>query len=109
MSATTVSERKRAEAARRAHAAQQVVDQLRAYARSRSGRFVIFGSFVDRRMRHDSDFDVLIDFPTGEIPAAWDFVEEACSSASLDPDIHDASTSKAVFVDRVIAKGIVVS
>ncbi|MGU3659551.1 hypothetical protein [Methylobacterium fujisawaense] len=70
---------------------------------------MIFGSFVDRRMRHDSDLDVLIDFPTSDIPAAWDFVEEACSRASLDPDIHDASTSKAEFVDRVVAKGIVVS
>jgi len=109
MSATTLSERKSLEATRRANAASQVVDQLRAYARSKAGRFVVFGSFVDRRMRYDSDLDVLIDFPVAEVPAAWDFIEEACSRAKLDPDIHDASTSKSAFVARVISKGLVLA
>ena len=109
MSATTLSARKALEAARRANAAAEVVEQLRTYARSKVGRFVVFGSFVDRRMRFDSDLDVLVDFPETEAPAAWDFVEDACSRARLDPDIHDASTSKAAFVARIMSKGVVLA
>ncbi|MGY2046980.1 nucleotidyltransferase family protein [Methylobacterium sp. JK268] len=85
-----------------------MLEQLRDYAHARAGRFVIFGSFVERRMRHDSDLDILIDFPVAGIPAAWDFVEEACSRADLPPDIHDASTSTPSFVERILAKGLIV-
>lgn len=109
MSATTISARKALEAARRAAAASEVVEQLRTYARSKAGRFVVFGSFVDGRMRFDSDLDVLLDFPETETPAAWGFVEDVCSRARLDPDIHEASTSKAAFVARVMSKGMVLA
>lgn len=88
-------------------AATRVVERLRAYARSGTGRFVIFGSFVARRLRYDSDLDVLIDFPASDSAAAWEFVEDACARARIEPDIHDASTSKPAFVARVIASGIV--
>ena len=109
MCVTTLSERKAAEAARRDRAASAVVDELRAYAAATGGRFVLFGSFVDRRMRYDSDLDILIDCPADRAPEAWDFVERICAEADIAPDIHDASTSRPAFVERVTAKGLVLS
>ncbi len=107
MCVTTLSERKTAEAARRDRAATAVAHQLRAYAAVSGGRFVLFGSFVDRRMRHDSDLDILIDFPAGRTADAWNFVEETCSENDIAPDIHDAATSKPAFVERIVAKGLI--
>ncbi|WP_409564267.1 nucleotidyltransferase domain-containing protein [Methylobacterium sp. J-076] len=36
----------------------------------RGGRFVVFGSFVTGRMGHDSDRDVMIDFPEARLRRA---------------------------------------
>lgn len=109
MRVTTLSERKATEAARRDHAASRVAAALRAYATETGGRFVLFGSFVDRRMRYDSDLDVLIDFPADRIAEAWDLVEWTCAEADIEPDIHDTGTSKPAFVERVLAKGFVLA
>lgn len=109
MRVTTLSERKAAEAARRQDAASRVAETLGAYAAEAGGRFVLFGSFVDRRMRYDSDLDVLIDFPADRIAEAWDVVERTCADADIPPDIHDAATSKSAFVERVLAKGLVLA
>lgn len=107
MSVTSLSERKTNEAARRDRAASAVTDALRAYAAATGGRFVLFGSFVDRRMRYDSDLDILIDFPADGITAAWDVVERACAEADIMANISDTATSKPAFVERVFAKGLV--
>lgn len=107
MRVTTLSERKATEAARRDHAASRVAAALRAYAAETGGRFVLFGSFVDRRMRYDSDLDVLIDFPADRIAEAWDLVERTCAEADIEPDIHDTGTSKPAFVERVLARGLI--
>jgi predicted nucleotidyltransferase len=107
MIVTTLSERKAREAGCRAEAASQVAALLRAYATAHGGRFVLFGSFATGRMRHDSDLDVLVDFGQAESAAAWRFVEEICRQAGIEADIHDAATSKAPFVARARADGLV--
>lgn len=103
---TTLEARKSAEIARRRNAADQVVAELREYAVRNAGRFVIFGSYASNRMHFDSDLDVVIDFPAGDLARAWQFVEDSCAKHALPVDIHDASTTKPAFLDRVREKGI---
>lgn len=107
MRVTTLPERKAIEAARRDAAASRVAEALRAYASAVGGRFVLFGSFVDRRMRYDSDLDILIDFPADRIAEAWDLVERTCAEADIEPIIRDTATSKPAFVERVLARGLI--
>jgi len=109
MRVTTLSERKAAEAARRKRAADHAVRELDEYARKHGGRFVIFGSYATDTMRFDSDLDVLIDFPADSTGDAWRFVEDVCAKLGVPLDVHDARTTKAGFVDRVHASGLVLS
>ena len=65
----TVSERKAREAARRRAAANLVMAEIREFGHLRGGRFFVFGSAAEDRMKYDSDFDVVVDFPSaGENP-----------------------------------------
>jgi predicted nucleotidyltransferase len=107
MIVTTLSERKARETERRAEAASQVAALLRAHATAHGGRFILFGSFATGRMRYDSDLDVLVDFEPAESAAAWRFVEDACREAGVEADIHDAASSKAPFVARAWAEGLI--
>jgi tRNA nucleotidyltransferase (CCA-adding enzyme) len=50
---------------------------LAAYAASRGGRYLLYGSAARGTMRHDSDVDILADFPPEAIDDAWVFAEEA--------------------------------
>lgn len=109
MTITTLTERKAAEAARRKRAADEVVRQLRGYARVHGGSFVVFGSYVTDTMRFDSDLDVLVDFPPERSGDAWRFAEDICARLSVPLDIHDACTTKAAFTERVRSKGLVLS
>lgn len=102
---TTLAERKRAEAERRRRAADAVVLALESYARREGGRFVVFGSYVTGAMRYDSDLDVMIDVPVCRSGEAWRFIESACAEHGIEPDIHDAATSRLAFVRRVRAQG----
>lgn len=103
---TTLAERKQAEARRRSRAAEQAVEALRAYARETGGRFVVFGSFVTNGLRYDSDLDVMVDFPASASLDAWLFAEDVGQRLDLPIDLHDAGTSKAAFVERVLARGV---
>jgi predicted nucleotidyltransferase len=109
MAVTTLTERKAAEAARRRRAADDVVGELRGYARKHGGRFVVFGSYATGTMRFDSDLDVLIDFPPELSGAAWRFAEGVSAGLELPLDIHDARATKAAFIERVLSKGLVLS
>jgi predicted nucleotidyltransferase len=59
----TVPERKVREAARRRAAARDVMVEAREFAAVHGGRFYVFGSVAEDRMKYDSDFDVVVDFP----------------------------------------------
>ncbi|MDP4024759.1 nucleotidyltransferase domain-containing protein [Methylobacterium sp. NEAU 140] len=103
---TTVDQRKAAERDRRVRAAEAIVARLSAYARREGGRFVVFGSFVGARMRHDSDLDVLIDADGDGRRAAWAFLEDLGIEHGLDLDLFDRATTKPAFVARVEATGL---
>lgn len=103
----TVSQRKSQEAARRRDAAAAIMAELASYAEAKGGRFLIFGSVAKGRMTHQSDIDVLIDFPPETEPEAWQFVEEACRRHGLSGDIYSVSTTKREFIDRVSSGAVV--
>jgi predicted nucleotidyltransferase len=97
----TVPQRKAREASRRCAAADHVMAELRAFGAAHGGRFLVFGSVAEGRMRFDSDFDVVVDFPADREAAAVDFVEEACRRQRLPVDIHLKSASSNRLLDRI--------
>jgi len=97
----TVSERKAREAARRRAAANLVMAEIREFGHLRGGRFFVFGSAAEDRMKYDSDFDVVVDFPSSAESEAVEFVEEACRRFDLPSDVHLKSRASARFLDRI--------
>ncbi|MDB5608541.1 MAG: hypothetical protein JWP25_5441 [Bradyrhizobium sp.] len=59
----TVPERKAREAARRRAAACDIMTEAKEFAAVRGGRFYVFGSVAEDRIKYDSYFDVVVDFP----------------------------------------------
>ena len=97
----TLKERKAAEADRRRRAVEDLRLALSAYAREHGGRFLLFGSAARGDMRHNSDVDILVDFPADVLDDAWNFAERACWDRRLDPDITPFSWCKGRFLERV--------
>lgn len=97
----TLSERKAAEAARRAAAVEALVSVLAGYARAHGGRFLIFGSAARGRMKFDSDVDLLMDFPPEAMDDAWTFAETACWDRGLEPDLLSYGGCKPEFLDHI--------
>lgn len=106
---TTLPQRKAAEAARRRRAAGEAVCELRDYARSHGGAFVVFGSFVKDALRFDSDLDVMVDFPVETSAEAWRHAEAICERRAIPVDLHDARTTRPAFADRVRRTGLVLA
>lgn len=107
MGIVTLEERKAREARRRRAAAEAVMAALASHARaSGGGRFIVFGSAASGAMRHDSDFDVIVDFPPEGEAAAWAAVEEACRAHALAADIKAASTTAPAFLEKVLRKPV---
>jgi predicted nucleotidyltransferase len=105
----TVAERKATETSRRVRAAGAIVEAMKTYARAQGGRFIVFGSFVDGRMKHDSDLDVMIDFDASNRREAWEFLETLAFRFNLPVDLFDRTTTKNGFVQRVETTGQVLS
>jgi predicted nucleotidyltransferase len=97
----TVLERKAREAARRQTAALDVMTEAREFARTHGGRFYVFGSVAASRIKYDSDFDAVVDFPFAIEAEAADFVEEACQRRRLPSDVHLKSRASKRFLDRI--------
>lgn len=74
----------------------------RAWAR---GRYVVFGSFAHGNFRHNSDLDVLIDFPAATDADPWAFLDDLSRKHGMPIDMHDAGYCKRAFVDCVMAEG----
>ena len=104
----TVSERKSREAARRRAAAAEIIGQLRRYAAENGGRFLVFGSAATDRIDHNSDFDVVVDFPAAAETAAVEWVEDICTRHRIPADVHAGSTTKKAFLDRIESRAMVI-
>lgn len=97
----TVAERKDRERARRRAAADVVMSQMKAFGAEHGGRFFVFGSAAEDRMKFDSDLDVVVDFPAEREAEAVDFVEDVCRGQNIPADIHVKSRSSRRFLDRI--------
>jgi predicted nucleotidyltransferase len=103
----TVPERKAREAARRRLAALDVMTEAREFATVHGGRFYVFGSVAAGRIKYDSDFDVIVDFPLAIEAEAAEFVEEACLRRHLPSDVHLKSRATKRFLDRIRDQSLV--
>src|ERR1700761_5578904 len=81
-------------------------EELAAYAAAHRGRFILYGSTARDTMRHDSDVDILTDFPPDALDDAWVFAEEACWRPRLTADIRPRAWCGPRFLDHV-ARGAV--
>jgi len=97
----TLTERKAAEAARRAAAVEALVPVLSAYAQKHGGRFLLFGSAARGQMKFHSDVDLLIDFPDEAFGDAWGFAENACWDRGLEPDLLPYKGCKPAFLGHI--------
>lgn len=54
-------------------------------------------------MRHDSDVDLLLDFPDDRATSlAWGAAEEACRELGLRPDIRSVTQCSPAFLAHVV-------
>jgi predicted nucleotidyltransferase len=97
----TVSERKAREAAHRRSAAREVMALVREFAVTHRGRRYVFGSVAEDRMKYDSDFDVVVDFPPDMETEAAEFVENANQRLDLPCDVNLKSRATDKFLDRI--------
>jgi predicted nucleotidyltransferase len=97
----TLAERQAAAAASRKDAVAAICNALSAFARAHGGRFLLYGSAAEGRVRADSDIDLLIDFPADTEAKAWRFAEETCGRWGIPADISPLAWWKAEFVARV--------
>lgn len=97
----TLREQKSAERERRFQAVEALKGDLSAYARAHGGRFLLYGSAARGHMRHNSDIDILLDFPKDATDDAWVFAEDACRRHRLSPDIRPRSWCGPAFLDHI--------
>lgn len=64
------------------------LSELLAVYADKRGRFILYGSVARGDVRHDSDLDLLIDFPPDGEAAAFSYVEDACSTLDIPADLR---------------------
>ena len=105
----TVAERKARKLEHLRSSSREVMAELRSYAARHHGRFLVFGSIARNEPRFDSDFDVVVDFPTTLERAARDYAEAACRRHGISPDVHLMSEASDGLMLRVRRDAVVLS
>lgn len=100
-----VAERKQRQVDRIRSAVAAVEPALAAYARRHGGRFVVFGSAARGDLRHDSDYDLMVDFALPIERQARDYAEMLCIDAGLHPDVHLKPDLSAALLERIARDG----
>jgi len=99
----TLSERKAAAAAAKAAALDRLRPALADAARDLGGHFLLYGSAAQGRLRHDSDIDLLLDFPDdAATTAAWDAAERECAGLGLECDARPLAWCSAALLEHVL-------
>lgn len=101
MQTITLMARKTKASLDRQAAADRISALLEKYAKSHGGRYLMFGSAARHEMRHDSDLDLIVDFPIDEMVKAVDYAEDLCDRERLPADIIPIGFSSPAFLDRV--------
>jgi predicted nucleotidyltransferase len=97
----TLAQRKAERVASLHEAVATLPGRLERYARTRGGRFLLYGSVARGDMRYDSDIDLLLDFPEDRLSEAWRNAEGLCRDLGLQPDLCPLAWCRAEFVARV--------
>jgi len=97
----TLQEWKAAKAAALRQAVEALCPVLASHARGRSGRYLLYGSTARGALRHDSDIDLLLDFPPEREAEAWRFAEQACWDRGLSPDIRPRTWCRPDLLARI--------
>ena len=105
----TLTEIKDAERQRRRGEVARLRGELAAYAAQHGGRFILYGSAARDTMRHDSDVDILADFPPDTLDDAWVFAEAACWRLGLTPDIRPMAWCSRTFLDHIARDAVSLS
>jgi predicted nucleotidyltransferase len=100
-----IAERRQMQIDRIRLAIAEVEPALAAYARRHGGRFVVFGSAARDDLRHESDYDLMVDFALPVEREARDFAEKLCIDAGLRPDVHLKPDLPAAVLDRIARDG----
>ena len=99
----TLPQRKAEAAAAKAAALDRLRLVLAEAARGLGGRFSLYGSAAKGKLRHDSDIDLLLDFPDdASTTAAWDAAERECASLGLECDARPLAWCSAGFQQHVL-------
>lgn len=85
----------------------RLCDELAEYGRVHGGKFWVYGSAANGRVRFDSDIDILVDFDEAQNAKALDFAETACARLGLKPDARPKAWCTAAFFDRISAQALV--
>jgi predicted nucleotidyltransferase len=105
----TLTEIKDTERERKRSAVVRLREKLATYAAAHGGRFILYGSAARDTMRHDSDVDILTDFPPDALDDAWVFAEEACWRLRLTPDIRPRAWCSQRFLDHIAPDAVILS
>jgi predicted nucleotidyltransferase len=97
----TLDQIKREEASRLANVVEALADRLGAFARTRGGRYLLFGSTAKGEIRFDSDIDLLVDFPAESEAEAWRLAEDLCARYRVECDIAPLMWCEPTFVAQV--------
>lgn len=99
----TLTKRKADAAAAKAAALDRLRPMLAEAAQRLGGRFLLYGSAAQGRLRWGSDIDLLLDFPgDAATRAAWDAAEQACAGLGLEADIRPLGWCDARFLQHVL-------
>ena len=109
MSYPTLTEIKRAKVARMTAAVEALAQDLIAYAREHGGRFILFGTAARGELRHDSDVDILADFPPDRSWDAVGYASDRAEGLGLVPDVQPFGLSGQGVRERVASEGRVLA
>jgi predicted nucleotidyltransferase len=98
----TLNSEKASKVARMVTGVVALKKELGDYAQRHGSSFLIYGSIAKGTYRHDSDIDILVDFPDDSVSDAWRFCEDACQKHKLKPDVRPKNLCSAKFLKGVM-------
>jgi predicted nucleotidyltransferase len=98
----SIDRRKHDEARRLADVPTLLKSRLGEFARTHGGRYVLYGSLARGEARHDSDVDLLVDFPEEFEAEAWRLAEDLCFEMKIKLDIKPLGWCTETFRAKVL-------
>lgn len=104
----SIAQRKKDEAERRARGVDAMSRRLESFARDKGGRYLLYGSAARGQIRHDSDVDLLLDFPADWEAEAWRLAEDLSADLGVDADIKPLGWCEGDFAEKVLQEARII-